>query len=398
MLATLATLSSACDREAEAARDVSTDRAHAVRFASADCAEIVVPQGFALGWKRFNHRMSKWGISLGGESCEAAELEVTHVGGLFSKSPVLDDTPWVRLNYQRAKTGGGIAAARVSLQDIVGPAGRTRGTARFSIADLGLEGYSHYVAFIEGIRFDTGVPQSDDYPLLYNPKRGYTTRGIGASVDVGVDGDELVLDYELIFETGRTPERIFMNSALPYARVGTGMEVLILAADSVPVTRGSVSYEMEHERPTPFVDPRLPSADEKLQAVAVSGEPHAPRGLWGIQRFRFALDFDSDCETDDDCSVGECNAEKKCDVGIGRLGEYIREFSVGVSLADFDEATGKARFLVDGYASNASSLLAFYPLRYEFQGGFAWVQTGDVHAPRGIETTFETGTARFALE
>ena len=205
-------------------------------------------------------------------------------------------------------------------------------------------------------------------------------------------------------EVGPTldPERphYLMGVGTPYdlvRAIGAGIDMIIVGAGETPITRASVSYEMEHERPLPFMDPKLPAADEPLRTVAVDGKAGAPRGFWGLQSFQFTLDFDDDCTSDETCSNGAC-IDGKCGPEIERLGEYIREFSVGVDMKDYDRDSGAARFVVDGYTSNASSFLAFYPLRYQFDGGFAWVQASGDTQTGSFETDFQTGSASFPLQ
>lgn len=386
-----------CDSEATAARDRSRDQAGAVRHEAGGCNEIVVPHGFALGWKRFNHRISHWGVGLDHDDCRASELEVSHVGGVFSTNPVLSDKPWVRFEFQKAALDHNVGAARVSVQDVVDATGEASGEISIDLAELGLQGYDHYTALLEGIRYDTSIEQRPDYPSLYSPGRGYTIRGLGASVDVEAHGASGMIDYTIHFETGPTPERVFMNRTLPYAEIGAELDVLVVATRGSRVTRGAVRYSMEHDRPLPFVDTPPPEADEDVRTVAVRGTPGQPRGFYGLREFRFSLDFDTDCTSDDDCTVGSCQAGE-CDWGIGRLGEYIREFDVGVEMRDFDPETGDARFVVDGYTSNASSFLAYYPLNYTFDGGFAWIQAGSGSERLSIERQFDTGKTSFPLE
>jgi hypothetical protein len=387
---------SGCDSEATAARDRSKDRAGAVRQDADSCSEIVVPHGFALGWQRFNHRISRWGVGLDHDDCRASRLNVSHVGGVFSTNPVLSDQPWVRFRYQKAALDEDVGAARVSLQDVVDSSGAVSGEISIDLAELGLEGFDHYTALLEGIRYDTSIPQGPEYPSLYSPGRGYTIRGLGASVDVEARGVMGVIDYTIHFEAGPTPERVFMNRTLPYAEIGAELDVLVIGTNADRVTQGAVQYAMQHERPIPFMDTPLPEAEEEVRTASVQGKPDAPRGFYGLRSFHFSLDFDSDCSSNDDCTLGSCR-DGKCDWGIGQLGEYIREFAVGVQMEEFDPQSGGARFVVDGYTSNASSFLAYYPLNYTFDGSFVWIQAGSGSDTHAIEEDFDTGMTSFPL-
>lgn len=384
-----------CDREAVAARDTSSDRSQSVR--AAGCEEIVVPHGFALGWRRFNHRLSRWGMLLDHDDCLASSVDFTHVGGVFSTNPFLGDYPKARYHWQTAATGPQVRAARVSLRDVVGFEGVREGRATFSPKTLGLEGFDRYVALVEGLRFDTSIRQGPNYPALYNPGRGYTMRSIGAEVGATETSGDVVVDYVIHFDTGPTPERVFMNRTLRYARVGAQLDVLIVGVRDAPVTVGTVSYQMEHERPAPFMDADLPPASEESRTVAIVGEPGGLEGFYGLQKFHMDLDFDNTCTTDEDCSFGHCDDRKRCVYGDKRLGEYIREIAVDVRLTDYDRTTGRARFLMHGYTSNASSFVAYYPLRYTFDGAFAWIQAGESTRPRSLDREFETGSVRFDL-
>ncbi len=396
LIIALGLLGSGCDREAIAAAGSLDDRVHAIRWSADDCDEVVVPNGFTMGWKKLNHRLAQWSVGLDQKECAPRRFHVTHIGGVFSKNPIVDDEPWVRLEYQRGRVSAKqFGIARVSLRDTIGPSGTVRGEATFSAAELGLGDFRHHTVLIEGIHFDTGVEQTEDYPSLYNPKRGYTTRGIGAAVNVERSGDELVVSYRASFMPGRTPERVFMNAALPYARIGAGIDAIVVGSNS-DIARASVRYSMKNERSPLFEDVRLPAAEEKLRTVRIAGRPQEPPGFWGLQRFHFDLDFDDDCANDDECTWGSC-VENKCDIEAGKLGEYIREFSVGVKMKDFDPETGRADFVVDGYTSNASSFLSYYPLRYQFDGAFAWLQADGDFEQSELNNPFQTGSASFDI-
>ncbi|MDX1747260.1 MAG: hypothetical protein R3324_15090, partial [Halobacteriales archaeon] len=299
LVVAVATLSAGCDSEATADRDHSKDRAAAIRQPASNCNEVIIPHGFALGWKRFNHRLSRWGVGIDHEACRATRLEVSHVGGVFSTNPVLSDEPWVRFDFQKAALDHDVAVARVSIQDVVDSTGQASGEVRLNLDDLGLADFSHYTALIEGIRYDTSIEQGPDYPSLYSPGRGYTIRGLGASVDVSAEGITGVVDYRVFFEAGPTPERVFMNRTLPYAEIGAELDILVIGTSPDRVTDGQVRYEMAHERPLPFVDTPLPKAEEVVRTVSVQGRPGGPRGFYGLTSFHFSLDFDTDCSTDD---------------------------------------------------------------------------------------------------
>jgi hypothetical protein len=66
-------------------------------------------------------------------------------------------------------------------------------------------------------------------------------------------------------------------------------------------------------------------------------------------------------------------------------------------MEEFDPQSGGARFVVDGYTSNASSFLAYYPLNYTFDGSFVWIQAGSGSDTHAIEEDFDTGMTSFPL-
>lgn len=330
------------------------------------------------------------------EECAPDQLDVDFIGGDFSTGESASDTPMLRFGYQRVNGKAARArAARVSIDATVGPEGRVEGQETFSREALGLRGFDDVIAIIDGIAFDTNVAQPDSYPDDYDPAHGYTMRGFGAGVEVdSAEGDDIVVDWHLVFDAANSPDRASHNRAVAHARVGGTLDILLLGTDA-PVTRESHAYSQSHPDPEPLSDEVPPHPDEETQRFTVTGAAGKPLGIYGLGSFEFGLTIAGTC---DNCSVVDsCGEDGFCTNAGPEPGEYLREIAVAVTLDTYDEDSGEAVFLVDGYLSGASTFIANYAMEYNFTADVVWAQIPvDVEAQR-LEETFETGSATFDL-
>lgn len=365
------------------------------------CTDLAVVQQMGLGWERLNHRVSTWSLGMTPDECRADTLEVTHIGGDFSTGEIGSDAPFVKFGWQRAQPSPRqMGGARFSIDATVGPEDRVSGVETLSRAELGLLRYPVVVALIDGLQITTDVEQDGDYPERYNPAHGYTVRGFGVDLQVDrVTDSEIDVAWEVHFEPANSPDRPPVNEAIKHAKVGATVDVLLVGVNNAAVRLGGVEYSMQYPMPEPLVDQEIEPPSAEKTAVNLDGVIGAPLGIWGLRSFDFAYRFDGSCETDADCTFADtCEDDGYCKTGRQEPGEYIREITAGVSLADYDPATGKAKFSLQGYTSNASKFVANFPLEYDFRGGMAWIQVVGANEPQALEESFETGSTTYELD
>jgi hypothetical protein len=222
------------------------------------------------------------------------------------------------------------------------------------------------------------VPQTADYPEDYCPRLGFTSRGLGVSVTVeDVNPERLTLAYEVRFEHGPA-DRPDMNAAIPLAWGGATVDVLLLGVTGRDVHEGEVDYRLEY--PGDYIYPNwgdttLDHATPEQQRITLNGASGMGVGLFGLTAFDFLLEPDEE-----------------------GAGYYVRELSARLSLESYDDTSGTAHFLLDGFASNTSSFVAFYAMRHHFAGRMAWVQVAGAESPSDFTQTFDTGQTPIPLE
>ena len=370
------------------------------------CTSFVVPSRLGYRWDQLNHRISNWETVQrpADSTCRATELYGNYIGGDFSTGETGQDTPLIKYTGQPidAESTDNFGAARVQLEAIIGPEGTVEMTETFDRAEVGLEGYPCVVALIEGFSFDTSIEQSDDYPDDYDPAHGYTSRGFGASANIAAtDERTITLDWSLRFEIGASPDREDHNTAIEHARVGGGLDVLLIGVASTDLLHtGSKSYSAEYPDPEPLEEQVIEPASEQEQRLELTGKAGAGAGFHGFSAFDFALSpEESGCSNSRDCSGGEaCMDNGQCEDLYGPEGYYIREMTLDLSRASYDDASGNAVFMVNGFASNSTEFIGFNGLRSTFTGDIAWVQGIDAPEPIVIDETFETGETTHPLD
>ena len=375
---------------------VSDDRA---------CSKFVIPHRMGYSWKKLNHRVSKWGFELtGGKStCRAKKLDATFVGGTFSTGGTanVDDTPKLKYGFTERTAGSSkaVGIARRTIEVTIDSSGLAKGTKEYDREALKLMHYEKVIPLIEGFAFDTDVKKPKDYPEDYDPAHGYCTRGIGASLETKeLDDETVTLDYRLRFEPGLSPDREPHNKAVPHAKMKGRLDLLLVGTTTSPLETGSVDYTVKYPKPKPLEEDDHPPASETKQQIILKGASDRGKGLYGVQSFNFELTPRIDCGSNGDCPEGEtCNDDGSCTEKQGKPGFYIREISVDTKLKSFDESTGEATFLLNGYASNSTTFVGFWGMKNHFTGRIAWIQTGDAPDAVRHEEEFETGSSTFEL-
>lgn len=362
------------------------------------CATFVVPQRFGLGWTNMNHRISLWQVALDrADPCRASTIDAAFIGGDFTTGEVFTDEAELTFAWQSVVTDpAALGVARVRVPLSIAPGGVVSGEWTGDRAELGIDGYADVVAVIEGVRLSTDVEAPDDWPNEYEPRLGYTSRGLGASVDARrVDDAEVVVDWSVRFEHGIAEDvllRADMNEAIPFAPAEGWLDVLLIGVNDVPVTTGAIGYQVAFDEALDFTDERDPRAPAEERRLLLNGGAGAPQGFYAMSAFDLALDPDPTCELNADCERGDtCGDDGLCNRDNGDPGYYVRELVAGVELESFNADTGVGTFMVDLYASSASEAFAFRPLRYDASATVVWVQAEGATAPLRRDEVFAAG-------
>jgi len=390
------------------------------------CTDFRIPNRFGYRWERLNHRVSSWGHRLtpspgfgyreadADTRCRATRLDTTFQGGTFATGEQQSDTPQLKYAYQTVDRDSPrqLGAARRQIAATIpatpgasaeGPDvdGTASGRITWQRDDLELQHYDTVTALIDGFEFFTDLPQSASYPDDYNPAHGYTSRGMSASVSVVETTNETVtVEWRLRFGFGATEDRESLNRAIPHARVGALLGITLVGTSADRVHRGTVDYSLSYPHQSPFIEQVLSHAETDDQIVQLNGSSSYGRGVWGLRHFSFRLAPDVGCNSgQESCPVGDsCGEDNACQRTYGPAGYYMREFSVDVSLDDYDRQTGRARFLVDGFASNSSQAVAFYAMNHDFAADITWIQTGSAPERTSLDTSHPAGATAISLD
>lgn len=342
------------------------------------CADAVLPNGFGLGWEKLNHRISQWSIrvdSTNAETCSGdggSSLLTTFVGGDWTTGQSSTDTPIVMVDYV-------VVAAREPI-DAAGPQ-QVWTTHNETAIDIDPTQHARTVAdrpaasnprveVLTGLELDTNVAQDADYPEDYDPAHGYTSRGITARV---TDLDDGNVDVEIAFEHGEA-DRPPMNKAIPFARTRAVVAHTTVEVAGGHFTRATKQFRLTYPMQDALDATPLPHGDDAVMAMDIVGEPGFEHGMVLLTGISFSLFPDLP------------------------YGDYLRELSVRPRNVKYDPKTGKARFILDGYVSNAGFLtmagmdadMFFDVVLVQWNGGGRPVQVA-------FSSSFETGQASFAL-
>lgn len=367
------------------------------------CHSTVVPTRLGFRWGDLNHRVSKWKArwAADGAPCPPTRLDYTVVGGPFSNRE-FDDNPTAKVGFRRldARRPVHVGTAVRSIELTVGPGGVAEGTQRWDRDAIDLTGYPAVVPLIAGLGIDTDTDQSDAYPDEYDPAHGYTVSTLGASVEAEqVGGDAIEVAYRFEFGAGASPDRPPLNDTLAHARVDGRLDVLLVGTTPNRVHRGANSYTEAYPVPETGTDDEFDHVSPERQRVVVDGSAGLPAGIFGFQSFAFDLEARLDCLGGDDCPAGEsCTDDGSCTRNFGPPGFYLRELTVDLRLDDYDRQTGRATFLVDGFASNSTRFVGFYSLESSFRGRFAWLQVPGAGTTTRADRKFDTGSTSWELD
>lgn len=323
------------------------------------CTHFIVPQHMGLRWEHRNHRVARWQMLLHpapGDTCKAENLQVGMAGADdFPGSPFADSGRVTFVGQTVAAIGPDpLGAARIRLELDLGQEAELLGEVDLRRTALNLVGYPSVVALVEGLSLSTDGQQAtdpQDDSSQTDAAVGYPSQGMGASVRVAaLDTATVSLAYSVRFARG-TSDLAATNGGLAAARAGVILDVLLIGSRGLKERRGVVDYELAYDLPTPLRDEPLPHAPGSAKRVILPGDPKKPVGVFGLARFDLRL--------------------QAADPGAGY---YLREVSIGATLERYDAYRGVAHFLIDGFASNASELVAYYPLASHVTAELVWLQ------------------------
>jgi hypothetical protein len=343
------------------------------------CADAVVPNGFGLAWEKLNHRISRWSIRVDpskAETCSAnpgSTLHTTFVGGDWTTGQAATDVPIVMLDY-----------AVVAPRDPNGAVRKPQhvwATHHATALDIDPSQHASAIAdrpasehprveVLTGLELDTNVPQDADYPEDYDPAHGYTSRGVTARV---TDRDDGSVDVEIAFEHGKA-DRPPMNAAMPFARTRAVVEHTTLEVPGGHITRATKQFRLTYPLQDALDATPIPHGEDALMTTVIEGVSGYEHGMVLLTGISFSLFPDLP------------------------YGDYLRELSVRPRNVRYDPETGRAKFVLDGYASNSGFLtmagmdadMRFDLVLVQWNGGGAPVQVS-------FSSSFDTGEASFAL-
>ena len=352
-------------------------------------SRVVALQAADWAWEGFNHRVSQLGVwPTLSETGELASAELTFVGGDFTTGAIAEDDALVSARWVSMAAGQAVwldvRAMVPSSEELV---------QRIDISQLRpLWGDADVVAALVGVRFNTGVEQSDTYPEGYDPSLGFTSRGFGVFATLDATRQPDAVEVSIRFEHGLAEDEVLradMNAAMPFAQTEAEIRIVLFTpANSAPSEVFSHEFQFEQPGDPPrFTTALQPEPTDELRNF-VTAAPGAPAGNVALSGFN--LKFFNHCEPGDDCyGQGECN--EVCEFQGFAPGEYIRRFAVGVETVQCSENPDTCQFRFAAHAGNESQGPVFLSMRYEAVGRFTWVADPDAFTLEG-SAEFPAGT------
>ena len=164
-----------------------------------------------------------------------------------------------------------------------------------------------------------------------------------------------------------------------------------LPTPDVPVVLAQHGFDVAYPKPKPLEDLEIPDPPLDAQRLVIDGADVA-EGFRGIASFDYSFNYVSECQNDSECILsGECLENNTCRIDI-EPGDYLREVRVALNVEEDSNV-----FLFNGYASNSSTFLTFFGLRYRFVGEAVWVGADVTKSENRIAQTFRTGSLTLPL-
>lgn len=309
------------------------------------CTEGLVLSGLGLRWDDGSHRVARWGVfpRIGAEHFPAGCLPWSELRGA-SLVALLEGGPETRgpsapggevlATYHVIGAGnttpppdtGGLRIARGAVTVDLEAEAEESALVLFNLATAGMIDAAAVVVVLDGLELTTDVPQASGYPTDYDPRDGYSVRGIGAAIEnVRREETTLRFDARARFALGRR-DRPAMNRAVGGARTRAVVYYAVIALPREP-ERGQVTYRAQHQAHGE-AELSVCRPDPALTRLTLTGQPGLSAAP-ALSAFRLDLFTDTDDEGDD-----------------------VRELSVRIVDFDHDPSTGEASLRVEGHASN----------------------------------------------
>ena len=326
-------------------------------------------EGYGYSWDFLSHRLSYLRAGVAPAESGAVEAQLGIIGGPWSTGALLVDQPSYSLRWREVKSRYLRTAYREWAMTIP-PEGRAVEIVRLDFAELGFLGQGLQVVALQGVEWETDIPQSTDFPQSYDPADGWTPQGFGAGVELlGSDAEGVELLLWSHFKPGPL-DRQDMNEAVPHAQVGAVLRFLLLEmtpqADPV-FTAGKLDAQTYY-----VIDPPNtphPEIPVEQRTLAIEGEPGLSFAVPLLQSWDF-----------------EFNRT------LGEEGRYLREFRAGIEAFEYEASEARAEIVIDGFAS-LSSLIEEGDLEVEFSaevGLLQWQDAEASHQAVHIEGSSET--------
>ena len=378
-------------------RDAGPLDANVATGLTSTCAEGLVLSGFGLRWEDGSHRLSRFGVfprfgpehfpegcpetsalrgaalvaalsggpeTRGGEPPGGEVLATYHVIGAGGgrPRPELDGGAWTGLLIARGEATLELEGAPEASAPVL-----------FDLALARMAGAPAIAVVLDGLDITTDVPQPIEYPGDYDPRDGYSTRGIGASITgVRREGDDLRFDVGGRFELG-TRDRPEMNRALRVAHTRLRVHFAVIALPAEP-PRASVSYRERH-RGRGSSERAVCRPDPSVTSLELEGAPLS-RAAPALASFSLRLFPDA-----------------------APAGDDVRELSMRIGHFDYDPASGRASMRVEGYAANDGPPPPALPMDYEAAAEVVLLQWEgtDESAELSLVAPIEAGRTELAL-
>ena len=334
-----------------------------------DPQRAVLWEGFGYSWDLLSHRIAFLRAGVAPQGPEAVEAQLGIIGGPWSTGGMLTDQPSYLLRWREVESRYFRTAARDWAMTI--PAGGLQmETVRLEFNELGFLGSGSYAVALQGVEWDTDIPQTEDFPGDYNPADGWTPQGFGAGVEfLSSDEEGVELSLWSHFKAGPL-DREDMNEAVPFAQVGATLRFLLfeMLPQAEPVFTPGV---LEASAYYPIDPPNTPHPNipEEERRMMIQGQPGRSFGIPLLQSWDFVLNR-----------------------SLNEEGRYLREFRAGVESFQYEAEAAQAEIVVDGFAS-LSSLIEEGDLEVEFRaevGLLQWEDEDAVHVPAVLEGASDT--------
>lgn len=317
-------------------------------------APLVLWDSYTLGWEDLNHRISylRVGVAPGDDEGDVA-AQLGFIGGTWTTGEVATDTPLYELAW-REVTSSKLLVSYGETPLTIGPDGHATTLVEVDLADLGHQRSDRVVVALQGVEFDTDVPQSGDFPEDYDPTDGWTPQRFGGGVgEASRDGDLVTFDAWLRFEPGLL-DREDMNEAAPFATLGGVVRWAVIAVSSGTDSAWTAGTQEVHGYwpvDQPFTE--FPPIDEAERTFALQGEPDLEHGLPILTSWDFELSRT-----------------------LEPRGRYLREFSAGIEAAEYEAPEATAEVLVAAFCS-ISSIFEEGDVELDYTSGIGLLQLND---------------------